>query len=270
LTKILSLIPKLELSKNQRVPINSKVHPGKWFLHLNSINNLSLVLAFPNADENMVERFLSKTNNALKEAQLLLPDREKFITHLDEKVKKYGLHRLHDLNNLNSLSKIEFSESIFQDSQLSEKDCENETPEVETKKEALENAEISNPPVAPEQPEIKDISEIETKENFDFFEFDSNSPNPPVENAPQESNQIVITDSGATTVPSPVTTPGYTLKGLTSKPVQIRLARSLMGFFTILMFFFILKMFSDLGSDTEQMSPNHVRFSSSHHHHHRI
>jgi hypothetical protein len=269
LTKILSLIPKLKLSENQRLPINSKVHPGKWFLHLNSSQILSLVLAFPNADENLVERFLSKTTNAFQEAELLLPDREKFITHLDDKVKKYGLHCLHDSNNLNSLSKIEFSESLFQDSSISEKNNEPMSPPTEIIQQMTQNdpkeiipAPIEEKIIIPDQP-------IASTENFDFFEFDS--PNAgPVNNIPQESNQIMITDASSTAVPSSIATPQSAFKGLASKPVQMRLARYLMGIFTILMFFFILKMFSDLGSNTEQVSPNHVRFSSSHHHHHRV
>ena len=269
MAKILSLIPKLKLSENQRLPINSKVHPGKWFLHLNSNKILSLVLAFPNSDENLVERFLSKTINAYQEAELLLPDREKFITHLDDKVKKYGLHCLYDSNNLNSLSKIEFSESLFQHSAISEKNSEVMSPPTEIIQQ-IKDPEPKNiiPQTPIEEKIIVTEKPIASPENFDFFEFDSPNPQPML--PPQESNQIMITDAQSTAVPSSIITPQSALKGLASKPMQIRLARYLMGIFSVLMFIFILKMFSDLGSDSEQMSPNHVRFTSSHHHHHRV
>lgn len=262
------------MAQNQRLPINSRVHPGKWFLHLDSDNTLSLVLAFPNCDENLIERFLSKTANALKEAQQLLPDRERFICHLDEKVKKYGLHCLRDQNNLNSLSKIEFSESLFQESQISNEIPEILTPPVEIINQ-IESPQIEKTPLeAPLETASRPLVPIEQvpnesspPENFDFFEFDAEKPSP--EEAPTESNQIVITDACSTVVPAPVSVPQSSLKALASKPVRIRFARYVLAVFTVLMFLFILKMFSELGSTSEEASPNHVRFTSSHRHRHR-
>ena len=253
------MIPKLKLSKNQRLPITSQVHPGKWFLHLNSSNILSLILAFPNADENMIERFLSKTSNALEEAQLLLPDREKFINHLDEKVKKYGLHCLHDPSNLNSISKIEFSESIFQESRISNKIAEPLSPPTEI------ITQIQDKGIIPEDTPITLVSNPPIcTENFDFFEFDSTqAPTQP------ESNQIIISSGNGTTVPqsmNPTVTP---TKASSSKPIRIRFARYALGLFSVLMFLFLLKMFSELGSNNVVLSTNHVRYSSSHHRHHR-
>lgn len=252
------------------------MHPGKWFLQLNSANILSLVLAFPNSDENLIERFLSKAANALEEARQLLPDRERFICHLDEKVKKYGLHCLRDQNNLNSLSKIEFSESLFQESRIS-----NDIPEILTPPtEIINQIEPQQKEEAPEEPPLEthtaplvppeQVPPVSTSpENFDFFEFDLEKQPSPTGEGPAESNQIVITDGCSTAVPAPVSLPQSSLKALSSKPVRIRFARYVLGVFTVLMFLFILKMFSELGSNTEEVSPNHVRFSSSHHHRHR-
>lgn len=278
--KILSLVPKLKLSKNQRLPITSQVHPGKWFLHLNASNILSLILAFPDSDENMVERFLSKTTNALNEAQLLLPDREKFITHLDEKVKKYGLHCLRDYSDLNSISKIEFSESIFQDSHISVKMNETMSPPTEIIKQIEE-------PDTEHEPELK--SEVQTSsspietpitivtkpnnnptstENFDFFEFDSTPETNPIQEP--ESTQIIISNGTSAPVPQSSIRPESNLKSSSSKPIRIRFARYALGLFSVLMFLILLKMFSELGSNTVRLTANHVRYSSSHHRHHQV
>lgn len=252
------------------------MHPGKWFLLLDAEDTLSLVLAFPNADESLIERFLAKTTNALKEAQQLLPDRERFICHLDEKVKRYGLHCLRDQSNLNSLSKIEFSESLFQESQISNAVPEMLSPPTEII-DQMKTAAPSEPPLQTplERPcEARDstkqtLPNPSQPENFDFFEFDARRETPAPEEAPVAPNQIVITDGASRAVPAPVSFPRASLKALASKPVRIRFARYALGVFTVLMFLFILKMFAELGSTSEEMSPNHVRFSSSHHHRHR-
>lgn len=272
-------MPKLKLTINQRLPINSQVHPGKWFLFLDSSEHLSLVLTFPNSEENLIERFLNKTQNALKDAQRLLPDRESFLSRLDEKVKRYGLHCLRDPENLHSLSKIEFSESLFQESQISTKIPEVITPPTEI----IEQ--MQSPPPKPAtlpvvQPPSKPLKDADAKpaddpsqENFDFFGFDAPVP---VEPVPGLSTQIVMSQDSTTRgpSPSPSPSPGFLaslkIKQGFSKPVRIRFAQYLVGAFTALMFLFMLKLFSEMGSNTVQMGANHVRFSSSHRHHHRV
>ena len=225
-----------------------------------------MILAFPNADENMIERFLSKTSNALEEAQLMLPDREKFINHLDEKVKKYGLHCLHDPSNLNSISKIEFSESIFQESRISTKISDPLSPPTEI----INQMQTEKPVVLPQEPQITLTSNPApmTTENFDFFEFDKPQVTPTPSPQPQ-SNQIIISSGMPTVVPQSSNHSPSSLKASSSKPIRIRFARYALGLFSVLMFLFLLKMFSELGSNNVVLSSNHVRFSSSHHRHHR-
>ena len=171
------------------------------------------------------------------------------------------------------LREWEFSESLFQESRISAKIPEVITPPTEIIEQIQSPPKkTSTAPLNSALPEIPKESlakptDDASQENFDFFGFESPVPSQP-EPVPG-STQILMSQTTAP-APRPTFFSSLKMKHSFSKPVRIRFARYVLGVFTVLMFLFMLKMFCELGTNTVQMSPNHVRFSSSHRHHHRV
>jgi hypothetical protein len=153
------------------------------------------VLTFGNAEENLVERFLNKTQSAFAEARQFLPDREKFIEHLDEKVKKYGMHCLRDQDDLHSLSKIEFSESIFQESRISGNVPEVMSPPVEI----IKQMEITTPMSPGNKPEKPPVNQ--NKKQITLPMSPGNKPNKP---SPNLNENLTKTPMSPGNKPTPV------------------------------------------------------------------
>lgn len=257
---------------------------------------MSLLLAFPNTDEKLIERFLSKAENALNEGKKFWPDREAFEEFLNNKIKKYGVHLLRDESILPGISRIEFSESIFKESEMSKTEIlAGNVPEYFTsEKQSLQGlsdlednfkklnmpsispirqdnktANMENPVSTFLEPSLSDFHQ----ENKDFFGFDNNTDKPDVGLGSPGSGVLISNKFGPSLVSTPVPESRVPNKksnfyhGTVSKASGVRLARIALGLFTLLMIFVVIKMFLELSSGADILKSNSVRHVSGHHHH---
>ena len=105
----------MHIGEGERVPMITKLIPGKFFAYKDINGFLYVLLTFPNSNESLLERFLYKTENVIKRQLALIPDEPSFLKSIDMKIRVYGVHHLKDKTPLQNISKINFTNSVFQE-----------------------------------------------------------------------------------------------------------------------------------------------------------
>lgn len=267
--KIIKLIPRVNLKLGQRLPIHSKVNQGKWFIYKNEKNIYSMLLSFPQSDENLIERFLSKMRNTLKEVGNVKDSGLDLQSYLTNKIIKYGIHHLKDMSTLNQIGKLSFNENLF-DSNLMEKKMEledestgsfsNELGRNETQTfSELEYKYVKSPKNIKNEIIFEDNEEEEKiDENNDFFNFKMEKSDSPF----ITSNKIKSADI-CIKLENRFQDESYTDNKKTNNKVKsINIARYTLLLFFVLMFMVTGKMFIGLNNSSMIVINNSVKHSS--------
>lgn len=270
----MKLIPKVKLKLGQRLPIHSKVNSGKWFIFKNENNIYSILLTFPQSDENLIERFLLKTRNTLKEIENLKKNNIDFDEYLNRKIMKYGIHHLRDISCFNEIGKLTFNENLF-DSKKNEFEDESTSSfsnnqvinETQTLSELEKNFNHNSPKIkkmADPIPIIEQEEENKINENNDFFDFKMEKSNSPFPTKTElktadiciklENRFKDVSDSNKKEIKTKTKDSG--------KKNNIKIARYALLTFFILMFLVIIKMFIGLNNSQIMMVNNSVKHSS--------
>lgn len=274
--KIIKLIPRVNLKLGQRLPIHSKVNQGKWFIFRNEKNIYSILLSFPQSDENLIERFLLKMRNTLKEIETIKDSQQNFESILTNKIIKYGIHHLRDISALHQIEKISFNDNLFENNRAKKNVLEDESTETfsnELAKNDIQNFSELKPkydqtPTKPKK--IKSKFELEKdeedeekiEETNDFFNFKMEKNNSSV----KKSNQIKSADI-CVKLENKFNDVSFSNKKknnvkTNNKGKNIKIARYTLLIFFVLMFMVIGKMFLGLSNPSMIVVNNSVRHSS--------
>lgn len=280
--KIIKLIPKVNLKLGQRLPIHSKVNQGKWFIFRNEKNIYSILLSFPQSDENLIERFLLKMRNTLKEIESIKSSQKNFESILTNKIIKYGIHHLKDISALHQIEKISFNDNLFENNNKIKKNTlEDESTETfsnELAKNDTQNFSELKPkydqtPVKSNTIKSKfafdenEEDEEKIEENNDFFNFKMEKKNSSV----KKSNQIKSADI-CVKLENKFNDVSFSNKKknnskTNNKGKSIKIARYTLLIFFVLMFMVIGKMFLGLSNSSMIVVNNSVRHSSTRRNH---
>lgn len=280
--KIIKLIPKVNLKLGQRLPIHSKVNQGKWFIFRNEKNIYSILLSFPQSDENLIERFLLKMRNTLKEIESIKSSQKNFESILTNKIIKYGIHHLKDISALHQIEKISFNDNLFENNNKIKKNTlEDESTETfsnELAKNDTQNFSELKPkydqtPVKSNTIKSKfafdenEEDEENIEENNDFFNFKMEKKNSSV----KKSNQIKSADI-CVKLENKFNDVSFSNKKknnskTNNKGKSIKIARYTLLIFFVLMFMVIGKMFLGLSNSSMIVVNNSVRHSSTRRNH---
>jgi hypothetical protein len=111
-SKLVLSLQKMKLKVGQRLPINSKVSQGKWFIQLVQKDLLILVLTFAGSDEVSVGRLLKKITSALSESIQELENPLKIKNDIDKVVRNYGFYNFESKNIVVPPSKVVLEETL--------------------------------------------------------------------------------------------------------------------------------------------------------------
>ena len=111
-SKLVKSLLKMRLKVGQRLPINSKVCQGKWFLQLVETDLLILVLTFAGSDEVSVGRLLKKITSALVESSQELENPGNVKRDIDKVVRNYGFYNFENKNVMIPPSKVVLEETL--------------------------------------------------------------------------------------------------------------------------------------------------------------
>jgi hypothetical protein len=275
--KIIKLIPRVNLKLGQRLPIHSKVNQGKWFIFRNEKNIYSILLSFPQSDENLIERFLLKMRNTLKEIESIKDSQQNFESILTNKIIKYGIHHLRDISALHQIEKISFNDNLFESNNRVQKNVledestgtfSNELPKNDTENFSDLKPKYDQTPIKPKKKKSKfefeenEEDEEKVEETNDFFNFKMEKKNSSV----KKSNQIKSADI-CVKLENKFNDVSFSNKKknnskTNNKGKNIKIARYTLLIFFVLMFMVIGKMFLGLSNSSMIVVNNSVRHSS--------
>lgn len=244
-------------------------------------------MTFPQSDENLIERFLTKTRNTLKEIENVSNSTINFETYLTNKIKKYGIHYLNDISMLNQIGQLTFNENLFDNLQTAKVNMledestgsfsNNQMPnETQTLSEIEKNfgkspiktqnkKEITTPVVLEEEDEAFNEEDFDDKNDFFDFKMEKSTSPIPNKNKTDENNNICIKlESKFKDVSSSSIKKQNKSYFRDSKPEKknVKIARYALLVFFILMFFVIIKMFIGINNTEIMMVNNSVRHVS--------
>lgn len=130
-SKLLKILPKLRLKIGQRLPINSKVTQGKWFIQLVQADLLVLVLTFAGSDELSVGRLLIKITTALLEGYQELENPRKLKQDIDKVIRNYGFYNFESKNLVVPPCKVVLEETVLNKEGLVKRDKLNNVKTVQ-------------------------------------------------------------------------------------------------------------------------------------------
>jgi hypothetical protein len=227
-----------------------------------------MLLSFPQSDENLVERFLLKMRNTLKEVESINGSELDLESFLTSKIVKYGIHHLKDMSSLCEIGKISFNENLFDQSttekrnELQDESTEsfsNELARNETQTfSELEQQCHQSPKKIKNDIIFEDNEEDMVDENNDFFNFKiEKSDSPFITSDKTKSVNIDVKLENRSKDKSYSTT-----KKSHKKSKSINIARYTLLLFFVLMFMMIGKMFIGLNNPSMVVINNSVKHSS--------
>jgi hypothetical protein len=130
-SKLVKMLPKLRLKLGQRLPINSKVTQGKWFIQLVQPDMLVLVLTFAGSDEMSLGRLLIKITSALLEGYQELENPRRLKQDIDKVIRNYGFYNFESKNMIVPPSKVILEETVLNEEGLVRRDKLNNVKTVQ-------------------------------------------------------------------------------------------------------------------------------------------